>query len=1254
MAPPRKRSEPFESVREIIYRLISVMSDVTRALIAIALVILTFIVVLPAGSGAGDASRAGEKWTILIYMGGDCDLEDAAIDDLNELEKVGSSDDVDIIVQLDRHPDFDQRAGNWTDTRRFRIVRDQSEEIVSTQLQLLGEKNMADPQVLRDFLEWGIDSYPADHYMLSMWGHGYGVTEGLCPDSTSSSEQPVMRMDQFGSAFRSVAISRSITFDVVSLDICWGGMAEIAAEIMDNARYMIAAFDETPAPGWPYDLCIPEILDTSRPLRERLINVVDAFMSAYDIDGKEYYATLAAIDLEGFRESLIPAWTVLSEEMFYSAFDERALYDSVVGDVDHTKRKDEMVDLFQIAEFLSKISGVPERVREASVRVMDSESAVIVHHEEGTYHQVGARSFGIYHPLGAIDARYLKLRMSRMTAWDDYIKMFTSEVQASAYRVNWTAQTPPSVQFRLTTVTPGIIKEVRIETGSGTSFSNHTMSVSGGYYNFALSGHSGPLQYRYWVRTLRGSDISFPPDGYEELRFGGESDGPTADHWPPLVLDPTAGANLVFHVRDPSGIDLSGTALYFREKGATSFYGVPLKVISHDTFRGIIALEGAIDWIDAGSTIEYHLISRDGQGNTARAPVVGEWEILLGEGKKFYIDGRHSKLDRFGSFLSLLDGTASVGEVGDSALTVDLLSGYKSYVLTDPSYSFAPGEIAALRTFHQEGGEVLLVMDPSDRTQEAIAFDVMTMLDAAKGSGWDGGLLSINPFTELGPDLPGISAPGGGAFKVTGDAHPVYLVPGGEAALLLSHLGKGRAIVSVSGIFTDDVMDRAANRNLAREVIDHLAENLMPSIAVTQSPSGTVRPKMRIEFDLSGSMDRDGEILIYSMQVSGESYAESSDPEFSFIFGASGLYSLIFKVTDAEGMTATMTWSVKVNSPPSTLVTIPSTEVHSGEPLVVDYIGEDPECDIVSVVWDFGDGSKVGTATASHIYRDRGTYTLTLLLRDSSGMEATWETTVTVLNSDPLAVLPRDTIMVNGGPPYFTGPQQVTLQVMEGDEVMVSSDGTYDPDRSDELNITWEMGDGSVLSGNDVTYAYKTSGLFIVTLVARDGFGGIDTESLSVYVINSPPTSSFTIKDLGGARIEFDASASLDDPWDLSGLVYIWEFGDGEELTSSEPRIVHDYGFGGRYKVNLTVSDSDGATSSVERRVTASGLAASQIVIALALIVIACIVTAFIAALRIRRKMIEEDRGLLDLFRGGNAEVPINEGFSHMEKGRRS
>src|SRR5690606_37276406 len=107
----------------------------------------------PGGDG-GCGAACSSGWTLLIYLAADNNLESAAIGDLGELMALPESDDLNIVVQIDRaegYYDLDV-AGlpNFTTTKRLLIRHGKLEELDD-----LGETNTGDPAPLADFIAWG-------------------------------------------------------------------------------------------------------------------------------------------------------------------------------------------------------------------------------------------------------------------------------------------------------------------------------------------------------------------------------------------------------------------------------------------------------------------------------------------------------------------------------------------------------------------------------------------------------------------------------------------------------------------------------------------------------------------------------------------------------------------------------------------------------------------------------------------------------------------------------------------------------------------------------------------------------------------------------------------------------------------------------------------------------------------------------------------------------------------------------------------
>ncbi len=237
------------------------------------------------------------KWTIMVYMCADNNLESAAIADMNELEEVGSTSDVNILVQIDRALGYDTSNGNWTGTRRYYITRDRSTPgspeygtIVSSLASWDRndrEINMADPAELRDFVAWCMANYPAQHYVLVLWNHGDGwtifraprvVPRAICVDDESGR---AMDVDQIR-----IALEGLPRLAIIGFDACLMQMAEVAYEVRDVADIAVGSEEVEPEGGWNYSkalagLCANPYATSAWDLARA---IVDSYLASYGSD----------------------------------------------------------------------------------------------------------------------------------------------------------------------------------------------------------------------------------------------------------------------------------------------------------------------------------------------------------------------------------------------------------------------------------------------------------------------------------------------------------------------------------------------------------------------------------------------------------------------------------------------------------------------------------------------------------------------------------------------------------------------------------------------------------------------------------------------------------------------------------------------------------------------------------------------------------------------------------------------------------
>jgi len=219
---------------------------------------------------------AGRKWTFIIYMAADNDLESAGISNFNELEAVRyGSAPISILVLFDRSPYFDMTNGNWSDTRLFEIKSAPSglsSTIYSPCLDCpeLGlsrngetELNTADPLVLSRLIDFAKRVYPAEHYALIMWGHGTGW-RGRTDAGTHNNPHKAVAIDDSSGQYMSLpSFGRAIAgkgLSFIGFDTCYGAILEIAYQIRNDASLFVGSEGEILSSGWNYTALFNDFL----------------------------------------------------------------------------------------------------------------------------------------------------------------------------------------------------------------------------------------------------------------------------------------------------------------------------------------------------------------------------------------------------------------------------------------------------------------------------------------------------------------------------------------------------------------------------------------------------------------------------------------------------------------------------------------------------------------------------------------------------------------------------------------------------------------------------------------------------------------------------------------------------------------------------------------------------------------------------------------------------------------------------------
>lgn len=372
------------------------------------------------------------QWTFMVYLAADNDLESASIDDFLEMSAVGSTSEVNIVVQMDRIPGYDTRYGDWKDCQRFLITAGDVPQVSSAVTDWGDgsggrEVNMADPQTLVDFVTWAASNYPAEHYALIIWNHGGGWKNLLSPQGLSkevawddsSGLDEVMHSAQVQSALSSLQ-SQGVAIDLLGFDACLMGMLEVAYEVKDYVQVMVASEESEPDTGWPYTEILSSLV--AEPNMDAL-GLGQEIVSDYGLtNARDLSVSQAVFDLTKLGEV-----TTGLDDLMTAMEDEDKLVIGIARRKSLTLSEPSYVDLYSFVQTLTSFSN-SSQIQSATSSLAASLQDFVPSYYLGRALE-GGRGVSIYFPLQErfFEEEYLTdIDFSDQTNWDDFLQWYYS------------------------------------------------------------------------------------------------------------------------------------------------------------------------------------------------------------------------------------------------------------------------------------------------------------------------------------------------------------------------------------------------------------------------------------------------------------------------------------------------------------------------------------------------------------------------------------------------------------------------------------------------------------------------------------------------------------------------------------------------------------------------------------------------------------------------------------------------------------
>ena len=263
-----------------------------------------------------------------------------------------------------------------------------------------------------------------------------------------------------------------------------------------------------------------------------------------------------------------------------------------------------------------------------------------------------------------------------------------------------------------------------------------------------------------------------------------------------------------------------------------------------------------------------------------------------------------------------------------------------------------------------------------------------------------------------------------------------------------------------------------------------------------------------VHFDGSGSIASNSSVITkYEWDYDGDGKYDISGASLGYTFLEKGNYTVYLKVTDSIGEDDIDECNVQVTDAPPTA----SFVYEPANPTIEDTVqfndtSTDPDGDLESWLWEFGDGTTSTEQNPSHRFEGKGTHQVKLSVEDDSGTTDSTIIPVTVVNLRPDADFSVSPIEANPG------------------ETVMFVDKSSDPEGGVIL-YEWDFGDGHESALDSPTHSYVEPGEYAVRLTVRDDEGEADSTSRTVFV-SSRQTLTLAVRDLLGLPVS-DAEVSV-------------------------------------------------------------------------------------------------------------------------------
>jgi hypothetical protein len=429
------------------------------------------------------AARRLKEWNFIVYIAANNNLQRFSIKNIKQMSESGSSDLINVLVQLD--------GLGQKDIKRYYV--DKNKAVVLDALGYSNATTSGTALSLYEFLKWAILSYPAKHQAVVLWNHGSGIKDpsiwgklfahrdeffyinyetGMLELNRSQVlERALSRIKDkneikkilrkkgiaFNDTFETYLTNQDLTkvledtskylldgkkIDVVAMDACHMGMIEVASQIKNAANYMVASEEIEPGSGYNYATILNPFGNNKTMDPENFSkHLVYCYQKEYQNENADY--TQSAVELENVDviEKDISKMVELLKFLLQSP-ERKKVFESLKY-IRTTKRYTTtfcdpdyidlghfyaslslvMSDVLSTQQFESEIKTKMEELVKISKEGLENIQKCVIGNATGM-NLLLSRGLSLYFPVNNIHKSYLKTVFDEKTHWSSFLHLY--------------------------------------------------------------------------------------------------------------------------------------------------------------------------------------------------------------------------------------------------------------------------------------------------------------------------------------------------------------------------------------------------------------------------------------------------------------------------------------------------------------------------------------------------------------------------------------------------------------------------------------------------------------------------------------------------------------------------------------------------------------------------------------------------------------------------------------------------------------